>query len=56
MRNWQKKTDRTKQIGVMLFDRFSNHCLANAVEPLRAVNSLLGWPAYEWCFLSGDGA
>ena len=40
----------------MLFDRFSNHCLANAVEPLRAANSLLGWQAYDWCYLSADGA
>ena len=40
----------------MLFDRFSNHCLANAVEPLRAANSLLGREAYDWAFISMDGS
>jgi len=56
MRKWLKKTDQTKQIGVLLFEQFSNHCLANALEPLRATNTLLGWQAYDWCFLSADGA
>ncbi|AXX96781.1 GlxA family transcriptional regulator [Profundibacter amoris] len=56
MRKWQIKSSRTKRIGVLLFERFSNHCLANAVEPLRAVNSLLGWQAYDWSYLSVDGA
>ena len=40
----------------MLFDRFSNHCLANTVEPLRAANMLLGRNVYEWSFMSHDGA
>lgn len=40
----------------MLFDRFSNHCLANAVEPLRAANELARRPLYRWQFLSVDGA
>lgn len=40
----------------MLFERFSNHCLANTVEPLRAANMLLGRQVYEWGFMSHDGA
>ncbi len=28
------------EIGVLLFENFSNHCLANAIEPLRAANTL----------------
>lgn len=39
-----------------MFDRFSNHCLANTVEPLRAANKLLGRTVYEWSFMSHDGA
>ena len=43
------------QIGVLLFERFSNHCLANAVEPLRAANTLSRRRLYAWRFLSPDG-
>lgn len=55
MRNWQTLNAPTQTIGVLLFDRFSNHCLANAVEPLRAANSFLGRAAYSWEFLTLDG-
>ena len=41
---------------MLLFERFSNHCLANTVEPLRAANDVLGRSAYEWCTLTPDGA
>jgi transcriptional regulator GlxA family with amidase domain len=44
-----------REIGVLLFDRFSNHCLANAIEPLRAANNLSGRSLYRWRFLSVDG-
>lgn len=40
---------------VLLFERFSNHCLANLVEPLRAANTVLRRPAYAWRILTpGD--
>lgn len=42
-------------IGVLLFDQFSNHCLANAVEPFRAANTLSGRELYRWHHLSLDG-
>ena len=29
-----------RSVGVLLFPAFSNHCLANAVEPLRGANML----------------
>lgn len=46
-----------QHIGVLLFDGFSNHCLANTVEPLRAANTLAGRRVYDWQFLSlGPGA
>ena len=47
---------RCRDVGVLLFDRFSNHCLANAVEPLRAANTFAGRTLYRWTYLSVDGA
>lgn len=56
MRNWQKSDRKSQKIGILLFDRFSNHCLANAIEPLRAANTFLGREVYQWEFMSPDGA
>ncbi|WGI21786.1 helix-turn-helix domain-containing protein [Amylibacter sp. IMCC11727] len=53
---WKKSETGTVRVGVLLFDQFSNHCLANAVEPLRAANDLTGSSVFEWAFLSMDGA
>jgi len=39
----------------LLFDGFSNHCLANMVEPLRAANTLSRRALYSWQFFSPDG-
>ncbi|CUH85921.1 GlxA family transcriptional regulator [Thalassovita mediterranea] len=39
----------------MLFDGFSNLCLANAVEPLRAANSLSRRRLYDWGYYSQRG-
>lgn len=39
----------------LLLPRFSNHCLANALEPLRAANMLSGKPLYQWQLTSVDG-
>ena len=36
------------QISILLFDRFSNHCLANVLEPLRAANDLSGQQVFDW--------
>lgn len=44
-----------QRIDILLFDRFSNHCLANTVEPLRAANMLSGLSLYHWRFLTLDG-
>jgi transcriptional regulator GlxA family with amidase domain len=55
MRDWQKSDHTPRKIGVLLFQRFSNHCLANAVEPLRAANTLIGRRVYDWAYLSMDG-
>lgn len=44
-----------KNIDILLFDNFSNHCLANTVEPLRAANTLSRQKLYEWRYLTLDG-
>lgn len=38
----------------LLLPRFSNHCLANALEPLRAANALSGRRMYRWQLVSVD--
>ncbi len=48
------QTDRrasgTELVVLLLFPEFSNLCLANAVEPLRAANTLARRPLYRWRF------
>jgi len=46
----------TREIGVLLLPGFSNLCLANAVEPLRAVNDIHGMRSCRYHLLSVDGA
>lgn len=54
MRN-SPETERTRHFGILLFEGFSNLCLANAVEPLRAANTLTKRGLYSWRHL-GFGA
>ena len=46
---------RPEIVGLCLYPRFSNHCLANALEPLRAANDLAGRVLYRWHLLTPDG-
>ncbi|WP_428687702.1 GlxA family transcriptional regulator [Roseibium sp.] len=39
----------------MLFESFSNHCLANAIEPFRAANTIARRQLYDWQIFSLDG-
>jgi transcriptional regulator GlxA family with amidase domain len=55
MPNWKITQAGTQKIGVLLFSRFSNHCLASAVEPLRAANMLSRRTLFAWTFLSPGG-
>ncbi len=55
MQKWAKTSAATQQFGVLLFDGFSTHCLANTIEPLRAANTLSGKTLYIWEFLTLDG-
>jgi len=56
MQDSQKNMQKSQtHIAVLLFDRFSNHCLANAIEPLRAANDVSGRSLYSWEFSSLAG-
>ena len=45
-----------KEISILLFEKFSNHCLANILEPFRAANTLSNDTLYRWRFFTLDGA
>ncbi len=51
----QKTTFKPRCFDILLFDAFSNHCLANTVEPLRAANTLAGRDLYAWRFYTLQG-
>lgn len=55
MQKWTKSFSRTKRVGVLLYPRFSNLCLANCIEPMRAANDLSGNPIYDWHVMSPQG-
>ncbi|MEZ5715833.1 MAG: GlxA family transcriptional regulator [Paracoccaceae bacterium] len=55
MRSWKNLQVETLQVDVLLFDAFSNLCLANTVEPLRAANMIAGRELYRWRILTLDG-
>lgn len=45
----------TKRIGLFLIENFSLFSFAAFVEPMRALNRLVGWKSYEWILYSMDG-
>ncbi|GGX59178.1 AraC family transcriptional regulator [Tateyamaria omphalii] len=56
MQDWSKIHDAMQHVDIVLFNQFSNHCLANFVEPLRAANAFLRRKVYQWRFFTLDGA
>lgn len=50
-----KKSPQARTISVLLFEDFSNHCLANGVEPFRAANIIAGRALYSWRYFSIPG-
>lgn len=50
-----KNISSVRSIAVLLFENFSNHCLANAIEPFRAANTIARQNLYDWMYLSMDG-
>ncbi|MGJ8611499.1 MAG: GlxA family transcriptional regulator [Octadecabacter sp.] len=55
MHKTTKSSFETVKIDVLLFDGFSNHCLANTLEPFRAANTITGQAPYQWRLLSLEG-
>lgn len=56
MQKWTENHHRhTLSISVLLFPEFSNHCLANAIEPFRAANNVAHQPLCTWQYLSLEG-
>ncbi len=51
MQKASRNMHKSQSIGLLLFEGFSNFCLANAVEPLRAANTLARADLYHWEFL-----
>lgn len=56
MPEWTKFPDRPLRIALLIFDAFSNLCLANCIEPLRAANTLAPAAGFDWQLLSPDGS
>lgn len=54
MQNWSNSTAATRHLTFLIHDQFSNHGLANLMEPFRAANTLLERKAYEWNILTPD--
>ena len=55
MQSSNKKKSTRQSFDILLFDQFSNHCLANTIEPLRAANTLARQSLYDWRFLTMTG-
>lgn len=56
MPEWTKSPERPVCIAFLLFNQFSNLCLANCIEPLRAANTLTSSRAFDWRIATADGA
>ncbi len=52
---WTNIPEQPIKISFLLFDQFSNNSLGNCLEPLRASNSFVTSPIFEWQFLTIDG-
>lgn len=55
MPKWTKAPSDPVRIALLIFDQFSNLCLANCLEPLRAANTLSGSRLFDWQILTSDG-
>ena len=51
MQKWSIQSHAPVSVGFLLFERFSNMCLANCVEPMRAANTLGDRQVYDWAFV-----
>jgi len=55
MPQWTNPDAPPVHIALLIFDQFSNLCLANCLEPLRAANTLNRSPIFSWQILTHDG-
>ncbi|MDA9673226.1 GlxA family transcriptional regulator, partial [Paracoccaceae bacterium] len=55
MQKWSNNKYSPVIIVFLLFEKFSNLCLANCLEPLRAVNDFSDRDIFKWIFTSVDG-
>ena len=55
MQKWSNAQTQPFEIRFLLFDRFSNLCLSNCLEPMRAANDFLGKRQFNWAFLTPTG-
>lgn len=56
MQKWTKPAQSPVRIALLVFDAFSNLCLANCLEPLRAANTLVRREAFDWRIVTMEGA
>ncbi len=56
LQKWTKPSTTPVRIAFLIFDQFSNLCLANCLEPLRAANTQSLSRAFVWQILTPDGA
>ncbi|MDO6565276.1 GlxA family transcriptional regulator [Amphritea sp. 1_MG-2023] len=56
MSNARKGTKIVKHYCFLLLPEFSNLCLFNSIEPLRAANSFINGQGYRWSLISMDGS
>ena len=56
MQKWTKQPAEPARIAFLVFDAFSNLCMANCLEPLRAANAVTHSHAFDWRILTLDGA
>ncbi len=56
VQKWTKDPLGPTRIAFLIFDQFSNLCLANCLEPLRAANTQTASHAFDWQIFTVDGA
>ncbi|WP_306115948.1 MULTISPECIES: GlxA family transcriptional regulator [unclassified Roseovarius] len=55
MPEWTKASAAPVRIAFLIYDQFSNLCLANCLEPLRAANTQTSTHAFDWRIFTPDG-
>jgi len=56
MQKWTKTITSPVRIAFLVFDDFSNLCMANCLEPLRAANAVTHHHMFDWRILTLDGS